>query len=519
MRNRKQLLKKRGEVRERASSDMEFRREVLQRCDEDILYWFDNFAWTLDPREEHSELAFILYEGKQIEFVEWLEDLLANPRDGFVHKCRDVGATSMVLNWILYHWLFDDYFNARVGSRKEDYVDKTGDPDTLFYKVDYTFERLPDWMVPNEWNEDRFRSHMKLARPDNSNSIVGESANPSFARGGRQKVVLFDEIGFWNYAKASWQSAGDVTEIRLAMTTPPPTGKSSFAYKLLQGKEGNIDTFEFSWRDIPTKTEEWFSNERDRRSKEELEREVLKSYSGTVEGKVYAAEWRLHVEEGSFAYDPNKPLFVAWDFGLDETAMIWLQKDFSTNEVFAIDSYHNSNKTIDFYVPFVTGQIISGVGEYSEEELEMIKKHRSWRKDVTHYGDPDVKKRNLTNKDSAFKSLKEHGIYVQSKSWAGKTHYTLREKTKLLLRRLYVDWEHCQDFIEAILSAMYPERSANSQATTEIKKPVHDWTSHFRTALEYFADNEPITEKSKQKEKLLKQAKNAPPYRPSGGYK
>jgi len=42
--------------------------------------------------------------------------------------------------------------------------------------------------------------------------------------------------------------------------------------------------------------------------------------------------------------------------------------------------------------------------------------------------------------------------------------------------------------------ARFPQRSENSQHTTAISKPVHDWTSHPRTATEYFAVNykEPV---------------------------
>ena len=44
-------------------------------------------------------------------------------------------------------------------------------------------------------------------------------------------------------------------------------------------------------------------------------------------------------------------------------------------------------------------------------------------------------------------------------------------------------------WIEAMQNARYPERSENSQATSEINLPIHDWTSHHRTATEYFAVN------------------------------
>ena len=41
------------------------------------------------------------------------------------------------------------------------------------------------------------------------------------------------------------------------------------------------------------------------------------------------------------------------------------------------------------------------------------------------------------------------------------------------------------DFASAIMNAKYPERKENSNSTSENRKPVHNRTSHYRTALEY----------------------------------
>ena len=46
--------------------------------------------------------------------------------------------------------------------------------------------------------------------------------------------------------------------------------------------------------------------------------------------------------------------------------------------------------------------------------------------------------------------------------------------------------DNCLDFASAIMNARYPERPETSNATTAIVLPVHNRTSHYRTALEYF---------------------------------
>ena len=45
--------------------------------------------------------------------------------------------------------------------------------------------------------------------------------------------------------------------------------------------------------------------------------------------------------------------------------------------------------------------------------------------------------------------------------------------------------ENCLEMATAILNARYPERKEWSQSTKPFELPIHDWTSHYRTALEY----------------------------------
>ena len=165
-----------------------------------------------------------------------------------------------------------------------------------------------------------------------------------------------------------------------------------------------------------------------------------------------------------------------------------------------IDCYSNSNKEIDFFVPFVTGKIPehdpnkpnSVKHEYKDFELEMIERHRSWSKTITHYGDPDARKRNLINKDSVKDHLyKDSEIYIESKPWGGRDWNDFKQKTLMLMRRLEINETRCEPVLSAMRNAKYPEIREGSQRQNEPLRPVHDWTSHFRTSFEYFADNEP----------------------------
>jgi len=487
--NYNEKLKNRLIINERCNEDLKFREEVLAKCFEDSVYWCNNFAWTFDPREERRNLAFILWD-KQVEYVRWVERLLKGHVDGLIEKSRDVGVSyTTLIPVVLYQWLFHD-FNTLIGSRVESKVDKSDDPDALFWKIDYNLQRLPEWMLPKGFEWIKHRTHMRLSRPDNENVITGESSNPNFGRAGRYNLAMFDEHGFWQNAKSAWQSSGSSATTRLSISTPPESGKASFFYKLRQG--GKVNTYTLHYKDDPRRDEKWEMEQRARQSDEEFERERNISYSGSVEGKVYALQFMI-VPQGKYLYDPLKPLYVSWDFGLDGVAMQWYQWDMQYDKWYKIDSYFNTDKDIRFYVPFITGTVLSDRAyNYTIEDLQKITEHRKWQ-DATHFGDPDVKKRTLTEKTSTRDVLAGYGIHVQCTEWAGRNHYDMRQKAIMFMKKLYVD-DTDEFYIESIMQSRYPTRSETSQATTPVSAPVHDIYSHHRSCFEYMADNLPEKE-------------------------
>lgn len=485
---RKENLLYRIELLQRAEEDPELQQIILAKMARDPIWAINSFFWTFDPRLSDPTIPFILYP-KQVQLIYKLEDCLARSRKGetvnlVLDKPRDVGATFTVIAWILTKVLSQE-FSARIGSRKEEYVDKTGNTDSLFYKIDVQLAKLPKWLLPNHQ-----RSHMMFQA--GKGEVIGEATNPNFGRGGRKTVILFDEHGFWDTAKSSWESAGEATNFRISMSTPPETGSDSFFHKLLTGKSGAIEKFVFDWTDVPTRDEAWLAQKRLNKSEEEFAREVLKSYEGTIEGKVYAVALQ-HADIGDHVqYDPSLPLFVSWDFGRDTTYLIWWQKNFKTDQLYVIDSYHNEGKSIDFYVPFVTGVLSSGIYSYELEDLQKIALHGQWKKDITHYGDPDVDTQRVADDTTTNQVLQKSGIYVQSKPWAGRSWFKdMREKTALSFRRVHINESNNEHLVSALRQSAYPKRTEGSQATTEPLKPIHNWTSHPRTAYEYFIDNEP----------------------------
>lgn len=464
---------------------------LLRKCREDVLFFINMFCWTYDPRLSDPNLPFILYP-KQEALVLKLEDCLKRSQNGekvnlLVDKPRGVGATFTFMCWLLQKYLFTD-FSARIGSRKEDYVDKKGDNDTLFYKLDYNIERLPIWMN-HGYDRTQHRAAMLLKHPKTESTITGESSNPNFGRGGRRSVIGFDEMGFWETARSAWESAGESTNFRIAMSTPPEDGRDSHWFKLLSGQRGKIEKFDFEWSDVPTRTDKWLQEAKETKSEEEFAREVLKSFDGTSEGKVYANDMRFaRIEEKE--YDPALPLIVSIDNGLDGTALIWYQKDPQTRHVYIIDSYQNSNYDIGFYAPFF-GFPITSQYEYNEYDLEVIERHKYWRRDAIYCGDPAIKQRHDNTGESVLTILQsKYFIYVHHKDWAGRKWTDMRDLTKPVFKRLTINPRN-EMLLYALRNARYPKKREGSQAVQAPLKPVHDLaTSHLRSSFEYFCDNE-----------------------------
>lgn len=464
-------------------------------------FFINTFGWTLDPRPEHEpfHLPFITFE-YQDKAIEWFIDRVDNGRDGLIEKSRDMGMSWLLFVWMpLWYWLFRDGSNILLGSYKEALVDDRT-PDSLFGKLDYALQSLPKWMLPPRFNHDKHRTKLRLTNPANGNVITGDTMNPNFGRGSRKTVVLFDELGFWEYAKDAWESCGDSTSSRIANSTPQ--GFNFFA--LL--KESGIGVLTLLWKLHPLKDEQWYEFEKLRRSEEELAQEIDLSYTKSREGRVYAEWTEPNVIRGHFPYVEGRPLFIGWDFGkTDDTAIIWLQKD-EDDRFRIIDTYRNTGRNIDFYIPLITGIIPSefdGRYHYTESEMEVIREHKEWKKG-THFGDPAGRFRNQISDETVFTVLRDHGIVVNFKErW--KEFKVRKSATKrMIMSGINLNNNKRTEYFNiCMINAAYPKVRNEGQQIIKSEAPKHDWTSHYRSALEYLAlgleDHSPIAMKPKDK--------------------
>lgn len=464
------------------------RDEALRRSKQDVAWFVNAFCFTFDPRkkgDEPRDIPFILYD-YQVETLHWLDRRYQNDEDGFIEKSRDMGATWVIMAWIIHKWLFDDGFQALVGSSKEDNVDNF----TIrshFGKLEYLLRKLPGWMLPEGFTLDKNRKKLRLENPATGALIEGESSNPNFGRQGRYSIVYMDEGAFWPDLSQSWRAAGETTRCRIICTTP--NGQNYF-YQLKE--TGQYKVLTLHWTLHPEKDEEWYEWQKSRMTAEDLAQEVDLSYSRSQRGRVYPG-WD-EIPSGRYELERGYVPYVSWDFGIsDDTALIWFGWNHTTDKIRIIDCYSNHGKPITFYVPFVLGYIPDDIdeGQYTPEEVSKIHSKANWQAPI-NFGDPAGNQRSQTTGTSVIEELARYGIHVVVNDKA-RGFKERKWRTELGLKRVE-GWNspECLPLNAAIRAASFPERNPDTKTTSESVLPIHNWTSHFRSALEYFFVNVPV---------------------------
>lgn len=208
------------------------RRDLYALFRSDPAAWLALTCWTYrvkvtgeDGRERPAEV-------RDVPFVPWpvqigairrMASCVRDGRDIVIRKSRDMGASWLVVGLGVWGWMFHGWQSLLV-SRVEDNVDRTGDPDSLFWKVDYLLGTQPHWLMPVKADALRkggsFRQHMVLRHPTSGATIAGQASGAHIGRGGRRTFVLFDEFAALEDDDAAWRSASDTTSCRIALSTP-----------------------------------------------------------------------------------------------------------------------------------------------------------------------------------------------------------------------------------------------------------------------------------------------------------
>lgn len=207
----------RRRICERAARDPEFAQQCLLRASKDFIWCCDTFFWTYDPKDHpfFPNRPFILYDYQEDAARKILK---ANGKhDLLFEKSRQMGCTWLIIALLVWLWQFRTRQSFLVGSRKEDLVDKAGDANSLFYKIDYIVESLPGWMRISRGDNRRL---LHFSNPNNRSAFDGESTNEDFCRGGTRQIVVLDEFPAVKNGHKILKATRDATNCRLLVGTP-----------------------------------------------------------------------------------------------------------------------------------------------------------------------------------------------------------------------------------------------------------------------------------------------------------
>jgi phage terminase large subunit len=180
------------------------------------------------------------------------------------------------------------------------------------------------------------------------------------------------------------------------------------------------------------------------------------SFEAAILGAFFGKEMREAEQQGRICqvpYDPNLPVYTAWDLGYrDDTAIFWYQQ------------YRGEIRVIDFFA--VSGANI--------DDIAGIVTNKPYRY-AKHYLPHDARAKSLQTGKSIIEQLAAHldiaklavvpDIGVQSGIQA----------VRMILPRVWFDAEKCRDGIEALRQY---QREYDEDKKAYRQSPRHDWTSH-----------------------------------------
>lgn len=275
--------------------DEELQQIELELCSRSTLHWIDNWVWTYDPRllSSGTKMAFIPFDPfpKQVDFLLWLDRLANAAEDGLCEKSRDTGFTWLCASYCWHKWRFRRGFKGAFGSRKGEYVDRIGDPDSIFGKIRLMMQWLPWWMMPRGFNPVLHDNHMRLINPENGSVLRGE-AGDDMGRGGRSTVYVIDEAAHLENDASVDAATSANSDCRIWGSSANGPG-NLFYRKRIDGSLRADQIFRLHFRDDPRKTPEWEAAQRRKLSSSPhvFAAEYEIDYSASVEGICIPAMW------------------------------------------------------------------------------------------------------------------------------------------------------------------------------------------------------------------------------------
>ena len=249
-----------------------------------------DFGQTFDPRAldvgRSPIMPFILFP-EQVEWLQWVLKCWQDRENGLSDKSRDMGLTWCASGLVCALAISHNGFVAGFGSRKEELVDRSGDPDSIFFKLRFFLQNLPP-EFRGGWNPHNHEhsTHRRILIPDTGAVIRGE-AGKNIGRGGRATMYFVDEAAHLENPQAIETALSATTNCRIDISSVNGFN-NPFAEKRFSGR---VRVKTMHWKNDPRKDDDWYAKQKAKFNSLVIAQEIDIDYSASAEGVLIPLEW------------------------------------------------------------------------------------------------------------------------------------------------------------------------------------------------------------------------------------
>lgn len=222
-------------------TDKAMQKGEMRNCAEDIIYFINSFVEQYDPTQKSARAGPFICWPFQRRAIRRILDCWEKDRPVVIPKSRKMGATWLLLIIQLWLILFHDRFQCLCISKSALAVDDETN-NSLFAKVRFVIDNLPEWMVG-----ETFKKRMFIGIKRTKAELAGEASSKRAGVGGRGGFVMVDEA-------AEIEELSEVIG-KLVMTAPfrvfisTHLGTGNPFYELCQDEAYEI--LQFHWTQHP----------------------------------------------------------------------------------------------------------------------------------------------------------------------------------------------------------------------------------------------------------------------------